>query len=97
MGRDEALAAVGQAITSDNFRLTDHFRQRMDQRGLFFGDIEAVLDAPTDVRADGVDEFGRERWSFAGETTDGLSLEILIAIEVTADGRSIFVTLYWQD
>ncbi len=37
-------------------------RKRMDARGMFWADVEAVLDNPQEVRDDGLDRWDRPKW-----------------------------------
>jgi len=75
-----------------------HFAQRLDQRGLFWPDVEAVIDAPQDVRTGGKDTWGRPQWIVQGEAADGLELSVVCAIDHDDRGKlTVFITIYWQD
>lgn len=67
----------------------------MAERGLFWPDVLAVLDAPRSVRGGGNDEFGRPKWLVEGIAVDGRSVELVCAIETDGHGRTtVFITLY---
>jgi len=75
-----------------------HFARRMDERGLFWPDIQCVLAAPSDVRDGGKDDLGRPKWIIAGKATDGLKLEIVCVLDVDDEGNlAVFVTAYWNE
>jgi len=58
--------------------------------------VLAVIDDPTDVRDDGVDNLGRDKWIFVGNSADGETMEIVIVIDQDELGNtSILVTLYF--
>lgn len=68
----------------------------MEQRGLFWGDVQAVIDGPEDVRSQGRDRYGRPKWIICGNTAMGGRVEIVCAIEIDETGTE-FITLYWDD
>lgn len=68
----------------------------MDQRGLFWTDVQAVIDDPEDVRSQGMDRYGRAKWVVSGEAATGDSIEIVCAIELD-ETETEFITLYWDD
>lgn len=75
-----------------------HFVRRMDERGMVWPDALAALDAPTGVRADGADDWGRARWIVSGKAGDGLPLSIACVIGRDAAGEvMVFVTMFWED
>jgi len=76
--------------------MTVHFLQRMEQRGLFWPDVQAVMDVPADVSPDGMDHHDRPRWIISGETALGGEIEVVCAIEID-ETETEFITLYWQD
>jgi hypothetical protein len=90
-----ALELIWQCIEQDRVILTRHFEQRMVQRGMFWGDILAIIEQPSDARNDGFDGLGRERWLIAGRTLQGLTAELLCAIDA-ADPLTLMVTIYWE-
>jgi hypothetical protein len=68
----------------------------MQQRGLFWPDVEAVIDASTDVRAHGMDRYDRPKWSIRGDAAYGGEIKIICAIELD-ELQTEFITLYWDD
>lgn len=91
-----ALATIRACVESDRYSLAVHFTDRMVERGLYWPDVESVLDDPTDVRSQGRDRFHRPKWIVGGETADGMDVELVCAIEVDDSGTE-FITLYWED
>lgn len=75
--------------------IKDHFADRLAERGLFWGDVLQVLDAPDSVAQDGYDEYGRERWFVSGMVAGQWCVEILCVIE-TDGPTTLFITLYWE-
>jgi hypothetical protein len=67
----------------------------MQQRGLFWADVEAVIDDSSDVRSQGLDDYDRPKWIISGEAAFGGDIEIVCAIEVDESGTE-FITLYWD-
>ena len=45
-----AIATIRECIESDHFSLSVHFRERMDQRGLFWPDLQAIIEDPQDIQ-----------------------------------------------
>lgn len=73
-----------------------HFAERMQERGLFWPDVEAVLYDPEDVRGQGIDRYGRPKWIICGEAAIGDEIEIVCAVEFD-ETETEFITLYWDD
>lgn len=93
-----ALAGIRGCVASGRYRVLAHFVQRMDQRGLFWPDVQTVLDRPADVRAAGRDDWNREKWIIAGNTTSGQNVELVCVLDVDEDGEFVlFVTAYWTE
>lgn len=91
-----AIAVIRQCIEADRYALTMHFSKRMEERGLFWPDVQAAIDDPTNVRSQGIDKYGRPKWIIEGEAACGSEIEIVCAIEVDEAGTE-FITLYWED
>jgi hypothetical protein len=68
----------------------------MQQRGLFWPDVQAVIDSPEDVRSQARDVFGRPKWAIRGQSARDAEIEIVCAIETDGSGAE-FITLYWED
>ena len=91
-----ALATIRRCLEEDRYAVSVHFTERMQQRGLYWPDVEAVIHDPTDVRSQGIDRFHRPKWIIRGETADTGEIEIVCAVEVD-DTETEFITLYWED
>ena len=64
---------------------------------MFWPDVVAILDEPSDVRGDGVDRFGRPKWRIVGTPADDLGdVELVCAIESFPPDSTVFITLYWE-
>jgi hypothetical protein len=97
MDRKERWAwdTIRSTVAAGHYRVLRHFAQRMDQRGLFWADVQGVIDAPNRVRSGGNDRFGREKWLLQGKTTDALSIELVCALDVDENGDlTVFITIY---
>jgi hypothetical protein len=90
-----AIAVVRRGVAAEQYALTVHFSQRMQQRGLFWADVEAVVGKPKDVRSQGLDDYDRPKWIISGKAASGGGIEIVCAIEVD-DSGTVFITLYWD-
>jgi len=90
-----AIAVIRRCVRADRFSVTVHFSRRMGQRGLFWPDVQVVIDHPGVVRPGGVDEFGRPKWIIGGHAAIGGNREIVCAIEIDESGTE-FLTLYWE-
>lgn len=92
-----ALATVRRCLASERYLLLPHFLQRMDERGMVWPDVVAVIDELASVVPDGVDDWGRPRWIIAGDAPDGLSLGVVCVIgRNAADVVTVFITLFWK-
>jgi hypothetical protein len=93
-----ALRTIRRCIAAGRYRLTQHFAHRMDQRGVTWPDVLALLDGPADMRADGVDDWGRDRWIISGTAADGLGMDLVCLLELRENcGWTLLVTIYWKD
>ncbi len=68
----------------------------MQQRGLFWSDVQVVIDDPRDVWSQGMDRFNRPKWIILGEAATGEEIEIVCAIEID-ESETEFITIYWED
>jgi len=92
-----ALRAIQDCLAADRYQVAVHFVRRMDMRGLFWPDVEAVIDSPASVHNDGSDRFGRAKWRVAGLATDGLELEVVCVLDRDELGNlAVFITAYWR-
>lgn len=67
----------------------------MDERGLFWPDVLAILDAPTDVRDGGPEQWGRAKWIVAGQSAGGDTLELVCVLDTDERGNlTVFITIY---
>ena len=92
----EALAVIQHCLASGRFRVLGHFLHRMDERGLFWPDIQAVVATPSDIEGDGEDKYGRPRWVLSGSSTDGLKLTVVCVLDIDEQGEvAVFITVHW--
>ncbi|MCL4209889.1 MAG: DUF4258 domain-containing protein [Phycisphaeraceae bacterium] len=92
-----AHSTIRRCIEAERFRLSEHFAKRMDDRGLFWADVLAAIDAPTRFEPDGFDAASRARWIVEGPCADGAPIGIVCAIGRDDAGElTVFVTLYWE-
>ncbi len=89
-----AKKIIQTCIARRQYRVTRHFAERLEQRIFFWGDVLAVIDDPTDVREDGLDDFWPRKMDFRRQwRANGTEIEIVI--DQDGDGNlSILVTLY---
>ena len=91
-----ALALIRECVEHDRYAVTVHFEQRMAQRGLFWPDVQALIEDAREIRFEGVDDYSRSKWIIDGFTVDAGQVEIVCAIEVDESGPQ-FITLYWKE
>jgi hypothetical protein len=93
----KALQAIQDCVASGRYRVLEHFVQRMDLRGLFWPDIQAVIDSAQLVQSDGLDRVGRAKWRLRGRTTSRLAVEIVCAMDHDEHGNlTVLITAYWD-
>lgn len=94
----KALSVIQDWMRSGRYRLLPHFLQRLDQRGLFWPDVQSLLGHPHGVRYGGPDERDREKWLVSGEAADGGNIEVVCVLGVDERGEMVvFITIYWQE
>ena len=87
----KALETIRAMVEAGQYFTVDHFIERLLERGAIWIDVLLVLDDPSDVRTDGLDRAGNERWFIRGTTGVG-EMELLVVLDRVAK----FVTLYWS-
>jgi hypothetical protein len=93
-----ALRTIRRCLAAGRYRLTRHFRVRLAERGAFWADMAAVIDAPASVKGDGLDDAGRSRWIVRGKAADGAAMGLVCAIGRDDAGElTVFVTAFWED
>lgn len=93
----EVLSVIRECLAADRFIMLPHFTQRMDERGLVWADVLAVLDDPDVVRDVGCDRFDRPKWLVSGRAADGASVEIVCVLDADELGNvTVFISLYWD-
>ncbi len=100
MNRDakRALRTIQQCVEADRFQVLKHFRDRLAERNMLWVDVLAMLEEPGDVRDDGVDDYGREKWVLVGEGADGLPIECVCVLDSDDEGEmTVFFTLYFDE
>ena len=91
------LRTIQDCVASGRYLALTHFVQRMDSRGLFWPDIQAVIDSPEAVEDNGLDKFGRAKWRLRGRTQDRLELGIICVMDRDQAGNlTVFITVYWD-
>jgi len=86
---------IRRCVAAGRYRALTHFTGRMDERGLFWADVLAVVDAPVDVRDGGPEQWGRPKWIVAGESSGGERLELVCVLDTDERGReTVFITIY---
>src|SRR5512137_2482304 len=91
----KAWLIIRRCVEQGRYRVLEHFTQRMDQRGLVWPDVLAVVDDPAEVRPGGPEEFGRAKWIINGTAADGLDVEIVCVLDHDEQGRlTVFITIY---
>jgi len=92
---EEALGIIRRCVKARRYELRKHFRDQMAARGMFWGDVLAILDRPTDFREGIGDTHNRPKWILAGAAADGLGVELVCVIDQTGpDDSVLFVTIY---
>jgi len=91
----KALETIQRCVEADRFVILPHFTKRLDERGFFWPDVQAVVDAPANVRSGGRDEFDRPKWLVSGNTPDEIEIEFLCVLDTDDRGRvTVFITIY---
>jgi hypothetical protein len=90
-----ALSVIRKCVAAGRYTVLLHFVQRLDERGLFWPDVRAVLDDPSGVRYDGHDRYDRPKWIVAGDAADDLPIEIVCVLDEDERGNvTVFITIY---
>jgi len=93
----QALTIIQVCVASGRYRVLAHFTRRMDDRGLFWPDVECVIASPSHVHDGGSDEFGRPKWILTGKATDGLALQVVCVLDADDRGHvTVFITVHWK-
>lgn len=94
----QALETIRQCVKAERVILLPHFTHRMEERGVFWADVLAMIGGPADVRGDGFDDWARPRWIVTGVAADGRPLGMVCVLGRDNQGQvTVFVTLYWED
>ena len=94
----KALSVIRRCVVDGRYIVLPHFAHRMDERGLVWSDLLAVLDNPDRLRDEGYDQFDRPKWLISGTAADGLPVEIICVLDRDKHGNiTVFITLYWSD
>lgn len=87
------LLVIRECIEADRYALSVHFTERMELRGLFWPDVQAVIDDPQDIHSEGLDDYSRPKWIISGKAASGDEIEIVCAVEID-ETETEFITLY---
>jgi hypothetical protein len=68
----------------------------MQQRGLFWRDVQTVVDNPNQIHAAGIDRYNRPKWIVRGKASDRGEIEIVCVIELD-ETETEFITIYWEN
>jgi hypothetical protein len=91
----KALNLIRRCVAAGRFKLLEHFTRRMDERGLFWPDVLAVIERPADVRNGGPEKWGRPKWIVAGQSAAGDNLELVCVLDTDEHGNlTLFITMY---
>jgi hypothetical protein len=95
LAKQELLQRVGHAVTSGEYRILPHARQRCTERDVSAPDIEVALEHGRHVpRRDRFDEaYGEWSYCFEGCSVDGDALRVIVAF----DGWMLVVTVVRLD
>jgi hypothetical protein len=93
----QALNLIRACVEAERFVLTTHFIERMDERGVVWPDLLTALETSSEVRFDGPDDAGRDKWLVAGLAADGLDVELVCVLDEDEFGHAVvFITVYWE-
>lgn len=67
----------------------------MDERGLFWWDVQAAIGLLSGVRHCRGDNLGRTKWIIDGKATDSTVIEIVYGPGDDRGHQMVFITLYW--
>jgi hypothetical protein len=87
-----ALKEIQKRVAGGRYIVGPHFSQRMRERGVFWFEVKAIIDAPSSIRTDGKDDQDRDRWFLTGDTDAG-EVEMLLVLD---DSHIFFWTIYWS-
>jgi hypothetical protein len=91
----KALSTIRRCVAAGRYRVKLHFAQRMDERGMFWPDVQAVVDSPASIRDGGLEQCGRPKWILSGTAADGLSIEMVCVLDTDERGElTVFITIY---
>jgi hypothetical protein len=91
----QALRIIRSCVNRERVTLVPHFMDRMEESGMVWADVLAILDAPTDVRDGRPEKLHRPKWAVAGVAGDGLPLEVICVLDQAEDGDwTLFITIY---
>jgi hypothetical protein len=91
----DALEKVREAVAADRVEATRHFEQQVGARGLVWADMLTILDQPSRMEDQGVEDHGWPKWRIWGQAADGTPAAVVVAIR--ADDRIRFITIHWED
>jgi hypothetical protein len=91
-----AITSIRRCIDDERYMLLSHVVQRMDERGLVWPDLLAIIDAPSLVQSDGEDDWARPRWLISGPCATSETVTLVCVIGVDARGEKVvFITMHW--
>jgi len=91
----EALDTIQWCARNGRLLIQTHFLERMEERGMVWADVLAILDDPLDVQPGGPEKFDRPKWLLAGIASDGLAIEIVCVLDQNDLGDwAVLITIY---
>ena len=91
----DALGTIRWCVSRERLATLPHFLERMEERGMVWADVLAILDDPTDMRDGGPEKFNRPKWVVGGVAADGLPVEVVCVLDQDENGELVlFITIY---
>jgi hypothetical protein len=92
---EQALKVIQDAVAADRVEVTTHFDQKIAERGMLWVDMLTIVDEPTRMEDQGIENHGWPKWRVWGKSADDTSAAVVVAIR--DDGRIRFITIHWED
>jgi hypothetical protein len=91
----DALEKIRDAVTADRVEITRHFERQLGERGLLWVDLLTILDQPSRMEDQGIEEHGWPKWRIWGQAADDTKAAVVVAIR--DDSRVRFITIHWEE
>lgn len=83
------------AVAADLMVSTVHFDRNLAKRGMLWPDLLTILDEPTRLENQGIEEHGWPKWRIWGNASDGSPAAIVIALQ--DNGWVRLITIHWEE